>query len=71
VRSKIAHETTDALPLSGHARTPSGCKSRDIKRTVINKSTAFFIACETASGAQMDWRYAKATFQIEKNLRWL
>jgi hypothetical protein len=25
--SKIAHETTDALTLSGHARTPSGCKS--------------------------------------------
>ena len=35
--SKIAHETTDALTLSGHARTPSGCKSGDIKRTIIKK----------------------------------
>jgi hypothetical protein len=35
--SKIAHETTDALTLSGHARTPSGCKSGDIKRTFIKK----------------------------------
>jgi hypothetical protein len=34
--SKIAHETTDALTLSGHARTPSGCKSGDIKRTIID-----------------------------------
>jgi hypothetical protein len=35
--SKIAHETADALTLSdsGHARTPSGCKSEDIKRTII------------------------------------
>jgi hypothetical protein len=33
--NKIAHETTDALTLSGHARTPSGCKSGDIKRTII------------------------------------
>jgi hypothetical protein len=33
--SKIAHETTDALTLLGHARTPSGCKSGDIKRTII------------------------------------
>jgi hypothetical protein len=33
--SKIAHETTDALTLSGHARTPSGCKLGDIKRTII------------------------------------
>jgi hypothetical protein len=35
--SKIAHETTDALTLSGHARTPSGCKSGDINRTIIEK----------------------------------
>jgi hypothetical protein len=34
----IAHETTDALTLSGHARTPSGCKSGDIKRTIIKKA---------------------------------
>jgi hypothetical protein len=34
-KSKIAHETTDALALSGHARTPSDCKSGDIKRTII------------------------------------
>jgi hypothetical protein len=31
------HETTDALTLSGHARTLSGCKSGDIKRTIIKK----------------------------------
>jgi hypothetical protein len=37
--SKIAHETTDALTLSGHARTPSGCKSGDIKRTIIIKKS--------------------------------
>jgi hypothetical protein len=38
--SKIAHETTDALTLSGHiyARTPSGCKSGDVKRTIIKKA---------------------------------
>jgi hypothetical protein len=36
--SKIAHETTDALTLPGHARTPSGCKSGDIKRTIIKKA---------------------------------
>jgi hypothetical protein len=37
--SKIAHETTDALTLSGHARTPSDCKSGDIliSRTINNK----------------------------------
>jgi hypothetical protein len=35
--SRVAHETTDALTLSGHARTPSGCKSGDIKRTIIKK----------------------------------
>ena len=37
--SKIAHETTDALTLSGHARTPSGCKSGDIKRIIIKKGS--------------------------------
>jgi hypothetical protein len=35
--SKIEHETNNALTLSGHARTPSGCKSGDIKRTIIKK----------------------------------
>jgi hypothetical protein len=40
VESKMAHETTDALTLfSGHARTPSGCKSGDIKRTIIKKKS--------------------------------
>jgi hypothetical protein len=36
--SKIAHETNDALTLPRHVRTPSGCKSGDIKRTIIKKS---------------------------------
>jgi hypothetical protein len=36
--SKIAHETTDALALQGHARTPSGCKSGDFNRTIIKKA---------------------------------
>jgi hypothetical protein len=36
-KNKIAHETTDALTLSSHARTPSGCKSGDIKRTIIKQ----------------------------------
>jgi hypothetical protein len=35
--SKIEHETNNALTLPGHARTPSGCKSGDIKRTIIKK----------------------------------
>jgi hypothetical protein len=39
VGSKIAHETNDALTLPGHARTPSGCKSGDIKRTIIKKGS--------------------------------
>jgi hypothetical protein len=34
---KIAHKTNDTLTLPGHARTPSGCKSGDIKRTIIKK----------------------------------
>jgi hypothetical protein len=38
--SKIAHETTDALTLSGHARTLSGCTSGDTKRTIIKKKLA-------------------------------
>jgi hypothetical protein len=38
--SKIEHETNNALTLPGHARTPSGCKSGDIKRTIIKKSAA-------------------------------
>ena len=33
--SKIAHETTNGLALPGHARTPSGCKSGDINKTII------------------------------------
>jgi hypothetical protein len=36
--SKIAHEKNDALTLPGDARTPSGCKSGDIKRTIIKKT---------------------------------
>jgi hypothetical protein len=42
--SNIAHATTDALTLSGHARrTPSGCKSGDIKRTIIKRHAVPFL----------------------------
>jgi len=37
VESKIAHETIDELTLPCHARTPSGCKSGDVKSNIILK----------------------------------
>jgi hypothetical protein len=47
--SKIAHETNDALTLPGHARTPSGCTSGDIKRTIIKTARSLcrreFVCC--------------------------
>jgi len=33
-----AHETTDAPTLPCHACTPPGCKSADVKRTIIEKN---------------------------------
>jgi hypothetical protein len=36
-REEIAHETTVVLTLSGDGRTPSSCKSGDIKRTILKK----------------------------------
>jgi hypothetical protein len=45
----MSHETTDALTLSAHARTPSGCKSGDIKRTIIKKNRR---ACRTRAMLQ-------------------
>jgi hypothetical protein len=49
--SMIAHETTDALTLSGHARTPSGCKSGDVKKKCNNKkaSVRYELAARTCA----------------------
>jgi hypothetical protein len=53
--SNIAHETTDALTLSGHARTPSGCKSGSVKRNIIkNKIINYLMLQITNQGIAID-----------------